>query len=883
MRHHFNKPLLQNSRITLSPFYLTFNKKRMKTLPGLTKDNPGSHTLKTCLLIAAFLFSLMIQAQKTPVITVLPPAGIIKPLDQVTVICQSPGILILKDASHREYVRMPAQTRLTAQVAGTTGMHTALLLDKKGKTLDSARFHVAAETSIDDGGKIGDMFRLFYQGMLVYDPDGVEEVTWNGQKYRFFVYWVLDNNNTMRGMKYFSPYSGDLVDLLRENQQPNGMIWSFVRDDNDYFYYETAYTPIQYFDRNKGAWFVRQPAENHVEYNYVNMMYQHWKASGDNDWMKMNLDCAAHALDYCVTDTVRWSKRFQLLKRPYCIDSWDFQVDDEYTPYAPISPTMVVVPGKTKFGIFFGDNTGYYEACNQLAEMFQFAGNDEKAGQYRDRASTIMEKLNALSWNGRFYTHFIDEDPSVKRNLGVDEKSQIAQGNMYSINRGLPYDQNVAIIKTYLDLKNHLPPGSPGEWYAIYPPFERGFGTHNSKWQYMNGGVAGHAAGELARGCYENGYENYGSEILYKLLHLGKENGNRVWFAYTGAIPPAPPAPVCKKLDISALANMDLWDQGGKGVFPWMNTDRPGNDMRELPTGDQVFHDIPFKVIDPATNQRRAVIGVSTLAGFPGSVEVPVNDLAASVYLLHSSSDNIPSNVAGAITFRYEDGTSASQYLMKGKHVTNWWFSSLKNDYAGVAWWGPNLCSTKVGVCWANVENPKPDKKISSLVVHAPLEGGIYAVLGISLADRVHYVKPSVESFGGPDNWAAANAMAALVEGLAGVKNDGLAFNRFTVAPRWTSAGVDSVDATIRLAASEGYVSYQYRHCPAEKEIAMVITGSGEKGRAHVLLPAGCQGIEAVTLNGESVKNQSAIMGTSIYADFELSPLPIQKVLIKYH
>jgi hypothetical protein len=31
--------------------------------------------------------------------------------------------------------------------------------------------------------------------------------------------------------------------------------------------------------------------------------------------------------------------------------------------------------------------------------------------------------------NGHFFTHFIDEDPSVKRNLGVDEKSQISQSN----------------------------------------------------------------------------------------------------------------------------------------------------------------------------------------------------------------------------------------------------------------------------------------------------------------------------------------------------------------------------------------------------------------------------------------------------------------------
>ena len=119
---------------------------------------------------------------------------------------------------------------------------------------------------------------------------------------------------------------------------------------------------------------------------------------------------------------------------------------------------MVIVPGKTKYGIFFGDNTGYYEACNQLAEMFEYAGQKENAAKYRQRAREILNRLNALSWNGKYYTHFIDEDPAVKRNLGVDEKSQIAQGNMYSVNRGLPHDMNVAIINTYLDLKNHLPP-----------------------------------------------------------------------------------------------------------------------------------------------------------------------------------------------------------------------------------------------------------------------------------------------------------------------------------------------------------------------------------------------------------------------------------------
>jgi hypothetical protein len=835
------------------------------------------------LVLLCLIMPRMLFGQKPEIIKVLKPAGFVKPLEIVTVAVSTPGTLIVKDAKGREYNRIIDGGNISFQVAGAAGDHTVILFDKKGKSFDSVKFTVVTTTCIDDGGSIADMFRLFHNGMMVYNPDGVEEITWNNKTYRYFVNWVLDNNNTMKGMQYFSPYSRDLVDLLCEHQQPDGMIWSFVnKGEDEYHYYETAYSSINYFKKDTGVWFVRQPAENHVEYNYVNMIYQHWKASGDDDWMKSNLNCAQRALDYNFTDSARWSKRFQLLKRPYCIDSWDFQVNDEYTPYAPISPTMVIVPGKTKYGIFFGDNTGYYEACNQLAEMLDHVGYTDKAAIYRNRAREILNRLIALSWNGKFFTHFIDEDPSVRRNLGVDEKAQIAQGNMYSINRGLSHEMNVAIIKTYLDLKQHLPVGSPGEWYAIYPPFEKGFSMHNTKWQYMNGGVAGHAAGELARGAYENGYENYASEILNKLYKLGKENGNRIWFAYTGSIPPPPPPARFRCIDISKQANMDLFDQGSKEAFPWMNTTRPGNDMRGLPTGSQVFKTIPFRVIDPAANRRKAVIGVSTLPGYPRTVEVPVNDSAACVYLLHSSSDNIPSNVAGAITFQYDDGSEASQYLMKYKDVTNWWFSSLESDHSGVAWWGSNLCSTKVGVCWAAVENPHPSKKISTLVFHGPLEGGIYAVIGITLADRIHYIRPRVESFGGPDNWAAANAMAALVEGLAGVKNDGLAYNNVSLSPRWTSADIDSVDVNISLPASGGYVAYRYINKPEIKKIVMDITGSGDNVHCRILLPAGCRSIQSALVNDQQIPYKITSIENSYYGEFEITLLRVQHLEIDY-
>ncbi|MEI8114010.1 MAG: hypothetical protein WCI54_10285 [Bacteroidia bacterium] len=851
---------------------------------------PVNHQVKKS--ISGFFFVLLYFlassffsfGQASPEVLILQPAKVIHPFDEVTVFCPVEGTLTVFDGKGKSYFSTKASQQVLFHAGGAAGIQSVSISDKNGKVIDTATFRLEAPTAVNDGGKYSGLFDILYKGMTTSDEGEYSDYTWNNKSYKFYVTWDLDNSNVMNGMQYFLPYGNGLTDLFRETQRKDGMIWSFVnRSPNGYQYYETAYDPIGFFRKDKDAWFVRQPVDNHSDYNYVNMFYKHWKASGDNEWMKKTVASAALALDYCYTDSIRWSKRFQLLKRPYCIDSWDFQVDDEYTPEAPISPTMVVVPGKTKYGVFFGDNTGYFEACNQLAEMYDFAGKTGKAAIYRKRGQDILTNLTKLSWNGNFFTHFIDEDPTVKRNLGVDEKSQIAQGNMYSINRGLPHEMNVAIIKTYLKLKDNLPVGSPGEWYAIYPPFEKGFTLHDAKWQYMNGGIAGHAIGELAKGAYENGYETYGSDILNRLLELGKKYNNKIYFSYTGSIPLPPAAPVFRTVDISKQANMDLFDRGGKDAFTWMDVkNNSGNDIRNLPVGSQVFKNIPFRVIDPEKNERRAVLSVSTKPGFPQQLEVPVDDTAGAVYLLHSSSDNIPARVAGGITFLYTDGTYESKYIFKEETVTNWWFANLQNDRAGVAWSGPNLRSTKVGICWAAIDNPNPSKKIAKLRFSAPLEGGIYAVLAVSLADKPLYIKPKGESFGGPDNWAAADGMSALIEGLAGVKNTSLAYENVRLSPRWTSAGVDSVNVTANLAASNGYVSYQYKNNPEKKIISMLITGSGNEVSMHVLLPENVKTVQSVSANNSPLEFATSRMENSQYADFKLPLTSIQTVIINY-
>lgn len=109
--------------------------------------------------------------------------------------------------------------------------------------------------------------------------------------------------------------------------------------------------------------------------------------------MQKNLAAAAKALDYTTNDAARWSKRFGLLKRVYTIDSWDFQVEDEYLPDLGITNSMILDPVKSKFGVFFGDNTGYISACYELAEMFEESGRTAEANKYRSRGDDLKKDL----------------------------------------------------------------------------------------------------------------------------------------------------------------------------------------------------------------------------------------------------------------------------------------------------------------------------------------------------------------------------------------------------------------------------------------------------------------------------------------------------------
>lgn len=803
-----------------------------------------------------------------------------EPLQMIYLASAEGNSISVFDGTGKKYFQAENAPLIQFRAGGALGRHTVKIYDSKNRILDELSFHVDTRTKVDDHGYYSGMFNMFEKGMRLFANNGVGTTNFQGNTYHHFVYWLLDHFHTMKGMQYFEGIGHEIVDLFRKAQRDNGMVMSNVRRFQNPSYYETAYGP-EFTDRYEGDLvFVRQPTENHCEYIYVLILYHGWKATGDDQYLRRNIVSADRALDYSVKNELRWSSKYHLLKRAYTIDSWDFQVRDEYTPDLGVGSDMMIHPEKTKFGIFYGDNTGYALACDRMVELYQHLGDQQMEEKYRKRASEIRNNLNDLSWNGNFFTHFIDEDENIERKLGVDIYSQISHSNMYSLNRNLQPDQNLAIIKTYQDLMEHLPQGSPGEWYAIYPPFQTGFGKHNEIWQYMNGGIAGHAAGELARGAFENGFESYGCDILERLYELGRENRYMVAFAYTGAYPD-PPSVVYHPIDISGLANMDIKAPARADALSWM-VEHEGNDMRNIPVGRQVFAGIDFSIPDPEKNSGKAVVAVSKAKEFPDDVTIPVNTNAGAVYLLHASNRVGSENVCGSIRFNYGDGDYVTQYIIMGKHLSSWWFPELRSKRGGIAWRGENQESLDVGVSWTAIDNPRPEKGIRSISIHSATDKSIYAILAMTLSDQAHYVRPPLVSYGGPNNWAAGTAMAGLVEGLCGISDRSTRFDNPVVSPRWTTSKSDSVMVTVRYAASDGYVAYQYHHNREKNTISLLLTGSGEHSHMHILLPEEVSLAKEVIVDGEPVDFRMVRVGTSVYTDFPLMSLQPREVSIRY-
>ncbi len=801
-------------------------------------------------LVFALALCLLGADSATITITNLPAHKFFKPLQWLELKVTQSGTLIVKDGNGINYIQQAICDAARIRVAGALGNHTMMLLDKQGKVLATKSFKVDCQTELrDENGEFSRLLDMLYYTMNVGESTTLHR--YNGKPYVTFAGWFQDHVYVMKAMKYFYPDVTSGIDLYAVSQRADGMIY-----DN---YYSPYHTYVHWLKRfgpefvlvpddplTSSSFFVRIPVENMGEFTFLEAVYYAWKATGDDGWMASRLDNCLKAIAYATTDPYRWSEKYQLLKRGYTIDIWDFQPEEDAAVWG--GDFMMAKPGVTRYGIMYGDNIGMAVGCQYVAEMLRYVGRNEEALKIEQLGNGIKERIDRLSWNGSFYTHHIPEDPTVKRDFGgTDESKQVTISNAYAINRRIGHDKSVAIIRTYQNIAKEMPASSPGEWYLCYPPYEKGW--HIDKWEYMNGGVSSIVAGEVAHGAFEHGFADYGVYVLRRMAELAKITDNRLLCIYRGALPDAPVRQFTP-ISLKGIANADFSGQGAKGVPGW--TSEGENDLHEFPTGLQVFKDVPFTIVDPAENGRKACLILSAKPNYLTQARLPISQKAQSIYFLHSCSRG---NYLGDIILHYADGSRFKTHVLNGVNIAGWWYPQDGPYHDGkrpyyVAWKGKNEKSLAVGVYIFGLDNPHPEKFIRAIEFSGSGTDGFWMVLGVTLSDYPVFFMPERISFGAPDNWGAAAVMSALLEGLAGVKDEGVAFHKARLAPRWRAAEVNAATVTVKYPASGGYASYIYQFDEEQKELKLDFTSTAANIDVQLLLEPNWN-VKAVWLNDQ--------------------------------
>jgi hypothetical protein len=800
-----------------------------------------------------------------------------KPLDLVTVSGAEKGTVVVRDGAGHEYFRSPAKEEIQFRVAGTLGFHQITLEDKKGRIEDIAVIPVNCQTEIKDEG---DEFRELLDMLHFSVRDGYGSGDFfriQGDLYFTYAGWYQDHVHVLKAMKYFYPDVKSGIDMWAVGQRKDGML-----ADNCYQNLSSYKSWLNRFgerfvwkmgpDTENSTYNIRIPVENMSEFTFLDAVYNSWKASGDDEWMAGKIDNCLKAIKYATTDEYRWSKKYQLLKRGYTIDIWDFQPAQDVEVWD--GDIMMAKPGVTKYSIMYGDNVGFYVGCEYVGEMLEYLGRKNEAEEIRKIGRGIKERLDKLSWNGDFYTHHVPEDPDHKRDFGdTDLDSQVTISSSYAINRRIGHDKSVSLIKTYRRIKEEMPDSSPGEWYMCYPPYEKGW--HNPKWEYMNGGVSSIVAGELAHGAFWHGYEAYGVDILRRANKMAKELSNNYMKCIYRGVMPEKPKRNFTPVSLKEIANADTYGtKGAKGVPAF--TGEGGNDFQNFPVGRQIFHDVPFEFVDPSENGRKACLILSGDEGYVQNTVLPTGKQAASIYIVHAQSHG---NYMGDVVLNYEDGTKHTEHVVSGQNIAGWWYPREQGRGSNykLAWEGKNDKSISIGAYIWGFNNPHSDKTIKSIEFKGTAGKEKWIIMGLTLGNEPVFYMPSPVSYGAPDNWGAAAVMYAILEGLAGAKDTGVAFDRAKLAPRWDVAGVNQAEATVKYEASGGYLRYKYQK--QDNKFVIDFTGTAGETEIELLIPKG-KDVKSILLNGKEQPHEIKKVEQSVYAAFKVEGIDAHTIEI---
>ena len=124
---------------------------------------------------------------------------------------------------------------------------------------------------------------------------------------------------------------------------------------------------------------------------------------------------------------------------------------------------------------------------------------------------------------------------------------------------------------------------------------------------------------------------------------------------------------------------------------------------------------------------------------------------------------------------------------------------------------------------------------------------------------------------GGPSGWGAAAIMEAIDEGLAGMVDAGVCFDRMYFSPKWAVTGLRKVKYVTGYETSHTFAESIYLEEEDQTEIHLGCSSSHVD--CHILLPAG-KHAASVEIDGVSVPFTESVLHDSVYADFSFDRDP---------
>lgn len=364
--------------------------------------------------------------------------------------------------------------------------------------------------------------------------------------------WIRDHVHVMKAMRHWEYNLSSFLNFILDTQREDGQFFELIKQyDDKHWSYVNKDCYIMFPDDNLTL--VRLELEADIEYLVVEGAVYLYRTTGDNEWLKKVLPRLEKGIDYMCSDKKRWDSEHGLVKRPFTIDTWDFVNE---TPSGESPSVNRKIEKETKMSIMHGDNSGIYQAMKQLAWFNRRLENEKKASEWERRAEKLRENMFRYLWNGNFFIHQLHLGHN-----GIDqkEKERLSLSNSYDINRGVTnLEQSRKIIEEYQRRRKQNATFS--EWFSIDPPYECFAGYQPG--QYVNGAISPFTAGELAKAAFNNGYEEYGWDIITRFMEIVKRDGTP-YFLYH---PDSTPQPEGGPSAWGAAAFISAIDEGLAGI-----------------------------------------------------------------------------------------------------------------------------------------------------------------------------------------------------------------------------------------------------------------------------------------------------------------------------